>query len=236
MRDSNYIRSFPLKTPYFTVSGAGVLNTTPNFAEWLAGLGMNADTAVVFIEGDDAANGFATKTSTSVPAEVLVPIDYISRMQASSGTLIIAGPLTVAYSVPLPAANQNVFAFLNGQLQTAVPATLPVSASNTWAILYTNDKLASGGAAYSATLAASPLTGTHGTTVVTFTLTETNKPSGATGSYVWNFGDGSQATTTTTPTTTYTYPAAGTFTAHVTPTIDGVAEAQVTAAAPAVIS
>jgi PKD repeat protein len=237
MRDSNYVRTFPLKTPYFVVSSAGVLNTTPVFAEWLAGLGLNADTGVVFIEGDDMASGFATKTSASSPAQVLVPMDYISRMQASSGTLTVIGPLTVAYNLPLPSATQNIFAFKNGALQTSVPATIPTSTSDTWAIVVTNDKTAAaGGAQYSATLAANPLTGTHASTLITFTLTETNKPSGATGSYSWNFGDGSAVTVTATPSTTYTYPTAGTFTAKCTPTINGVTQAQVTAAAPAVIS
>jgi PKD repeat protein len=235
MRDSNYIRSFPLKTPYFTVSGTGVLNATPLFAEWLAGLGLLQDTGVVFIEQDHPANGFATKTGANSPAQTLVPMDYISRMQASSGTLTVVGPLTVAYNLPLPSATQNIFAFKNGTLQLSVPATIPAGTSDTWAIVVTNDKTVAG-AQYSATLAATPLTGTHASTLITFTLTETNKPSGATGSYSWNFGDGSAVTVTSTPTTTYTYPTAGTFTAKCTPTLNGVTQAQVTAAAPAVIS
>jgi hypothetical protein len=238
MRDSSYVHNiFPLSTPYFTVlsNGSG-LNTTPNLTPWYAGLGADQDQGIVFIEHFNPNNGFVVKNGYNVPAVVLVPMPYIYRLQASSGVMIIAGPLTGAYTVPTPADNQNIFAFKNGIPQATVPATIPVSTSDMWAIVITNDKVAGSSAAYSATLAASPLTGTHGTTVVTFTLTETNKPSGATGSYVWNFGDGSQAVTTTTPTTTYTYPAAGTYTAHVTPTINGVTEAQVTAAAPAVIS
>jgi PKD repeat protein len=237
MRDSSYVRTFPLKTPYFVVSAAGVLNTTPVFAEWLAGLGFLEDKAgIVFITQDHPSNGFAVKTSTSTPAQVLVPMSYISRLQASSGTLTVVGPLTSAYSVPLPSATQNIFAFKNGLLQASVPASIPVSSTDTWAIVVTNDKVVTGGAQYSATLAANPLTGTHASTLITFTLTEANKPSGATGSYSWNFGDGSAVTVTTTPSTTYTYPAAGTFTAKCTPTINGVTQSQVTAAAPAVIS
>jgi hypothetical protein len=141
MRDSNYIRAFPLKTPYFTVSSAGVLNTTPVFAEWLAGLGLNADTGVVFIEQNNPANGFATKTSSSAPVKILVPIDYISRLQASSGVLIIVGPLTTVYTVPTAASNQNLFVFKNGNLLATNPTTIPLSASDTYAILLTNDKV-----------------------------------------------------------------------------------------------
>jgi PKD repeat protein len=237
MRDSSYVRTFPLKTPYFVVSSTGVLSATPVFAEWLAGLGFLEDNAgIVFISQNHPSNGFAVKTSTSTPAQVLVPMDYISRIQASSGSLTVIGPLTVAYNLPLPSATQNIFAFKNGILQASVPATIPTSASDTWAIVVTNDKPAGSAAQYSATLAASPLTGTHASTLITFTLTETNKPSGATGSYSWNFGDGSAVTVTSTPTTTYTYPTAGTFTAKCTPTLNGVTQAQVTAAAPAVIS
>jgi len=142
MRDSNFIRSFPLKTPYFIVSAAGVLSTTPVFAEWLAGLGLNADTGVVFIEQDNPANGFATKTSSSSPVQVLVPMDYISRLQASSGVLIIVGPLTTVYTVPTAASNQNLFVFKNGTLMASNPATIPLSATDTYAILLTNDKVA----------------------------------------------------------------------------------------------
>jgi PKD repeat protein len=87
--------------------------------------------------------------------------------------------------------------------------------------------------AYSATLAGTPLTGAHPLSV-TWTLTETNNPGGA-DSYAWVFGDGN-TTTTTVPTATHSYAAAGSFTATVTPTINGVAKSLVTAAAPAVVS
>jgi hypothetical protein len=74
MRDSNYLRVFPLQTPYFTVlaNGTGV-NTTPLFASWLNGLGMNEDTGVVFIEQDHPDNGFAVKTGINSAALILVP-------------------------------------------------------------------------------------------------------------------------------------------------------------------
>lgn len=86
---------------------------------------------------------------------------------------------------------------------------------------------------YSATLAGSPLTGTHGTTAITWTLTETG---GNGTSFSWDLGDGSGVQVTTVPHITYTYPAAGSFTAKCTPTVDGVVTPQVTAAAPAVIA
>jgi hypothetical protein len=143
MRDSNYVRVFPLQTPYFTVATNGAsVNTAPFFASWLAGLGMNEDTGVVFIEQDNPANGFATKTGPNAPALVLVPIQYVSRMQASSGTLIIAAPLTGAFTVPTPASNQNIFVFKNGNLLASTPTTIPVSATDMYAILLTNDKIA----------------------------------------------------------------------------------------------
>lgn len=91
------------------------------------------------------------------------------------------------------------------------------------------------GTQYSATLAGSPLTGVHSSTPVTWTLTETDKPAGATASYAWAFGDGT-TTTTTVPNATHTYTAAGTFTATCTPTINGIAQTLVTAAAPAVLT
>lgn len=141
MRDSNYIRSFPLKTPYFTVTSAGVLNTAPLFAEWLAGLGLIEDTGVVFITNNHPSNGFAVKTSTSAPAQILVPMDYISRLQASSGVLIVVGPLTTVYTVPTAAANQNLFVFKNGLLQATAPTTIPLSTKDTYVILLTNDKI-----------------------------------------------------------------------------------------------
>lgn len=87
--------------------------------------------------------------------------------------------------------------------------------------------------AYSATLAGSPLSGAHPLSV-TWTLTETNNPTG-TDSYLWDFGDANTITTAV-PNATHSYAAAGTFTAKVTPTINGVAQAQITAAAPAVVS
>ena len=91
------------------------------------------------------------------------------------------------------------------------------------------------GEQYSATLAGAPLTGAHGSTPVTWTLTETNKPSGATTSYLWAFGDSTTATTEV-PTATHTYTAAGSFSATCTPTINGITETLVTAAAPAVLT
>jgi hypothetical protein len=142
MRDSNYVRTFPLKTPYFTVATNGASHSaTPLFAEWLAGLGfIESSAGVVFIAQNHPSNGFAVKTSTSTPAQVLVPMDYISRLHASSGVLLIAGPLTGAYTVPTPASNQNIFVFKNGLLLSSTPTTIPVSASDTYAILLTNDK------------------------------------------------------------------------------------------------
>lgn len=86
---------------------------------------------------------------------------------------------------------------------------------------------------YSATLAGAPLSAAH-TTPVVWTLTETNNPTG-TDSYLWDFGD-STTITTAVPNATHTYAAAGTYTAKVTPTINGVAKTQVTAAAPAVLT
>lgn len=87
------------------------------------------------------------------------------------------------------------------------------------------------GASYSATLAGSPLTGAHPTSV-TWTLTETNGPAD---SYLWDFGDGNTATTTV-ANASHSYAAAGSFTAKCTPSFSGVADTQVVAAAPAVIS
>lgn len=107
----------------------------------------------------------------------------------------------------------------------AYPAAMPTAIAN-----------AVQQAAYSATLAASPLTATHAVTTVTFTLTEQNVSAGATLSYSWDFGDGSSHTTTSVPTTTYIYPTAGTYTPKCTPTLNGTAKAQVTAAAPVVVS
>ena len=239
MRDSNYVRQFPLSTPYFTVKNDGSgLNTAPKFTAWFAGLGADEDQGMVFIDHGHPANGFVVKTGFNVPAMVLVPYNYISRMQAAGGSLIVAGPLTAAYTLPTPAANQNIFVFKNGTLQASTPAQIPASTSDMWAIVLTNDVFTAGTppAPYSATLAATPLTGTAGTTVVTFTLTETNKPGGATASYAWDFGDGTSVTTTTVPTTTHTYAAAGSYTGKATPTINGTAETQVTAAATVVIS
>lgn len=87
--------------------------------------------------------------------------------------------------------------------------------------------------AYSATLAGTPLSGAHPLSV-TYTLTETNNPSG-TDSYAWTFGDGNTAVTAV-PTAVHSYAAAGSFTASVVPTINGVVKASVTAAAPVVVS
>jgi hypothetical protein len=144
MRDSNYVHNdFPLYTPYFTVKSNGTaLNTTPNFTPWYAGLGMDQDQGIVFINHYNPNNGFVVKMGYNVPAMVLVPMDYIMRMQAASGVLIVAGPLTGAYTVPTPAANQNIFVFKNGVLQASAPATIPASTSNIWAIVLTNDLVA----------------------------------------------------------------------------------------------
>lgn len=142
MRDSSYVRTFPLSTPYFTVKADGTgVNTAPSFARWYAGLGMDEDTGIVFIEHGNPNNGFAVKMGFGVPALVAVPLDYINRVNTSSGVLIVAGPLTGAYTVPTPAANQNIFVFKNGNLQASVPATIPVSTSDIWAVVLTNDKL-----------------------------------------------------------------------------------------------
>lgn len=84
---------------------------------------------------------------------------------------------------------------------------------------------------YSGTLAGAPLTGTH-PLQVTWTLAETGGPAD---SYLWDFGDGNTVTNNLTD-VQHTYAAAGSFTAKVTPTIDGVAQAQITAAAPVVVS
>jgi hypothetical protein len=91
------------------------------------------------------------------------------------------------------------------------------------------------GAQYSATLAGSPLTGVHSSAPVTWTLTEAHKPAGATVSYLWALGDGTNQTTSV-PSVTRTYTAAGSFTATCTPTINGIPQTLVTAAAPAVLT
>jgi len=85
---------------------------------------------------------------------------------------------------------------------------------------------------YSATMAASPLSGAHALPV-TFTATETNSNGQ---SFSWNFGDGSPVVVTTVPTANHTYAAAGTYTAHVTPTVNGLVEATVAVTAPVVVS
>jgi hypothetical protein len=146
MRDSNYVHNvFPLSTPYFTVLKDGsALNTTPSFTPWYAGLGIDVDQGIVFIDHGNPANGFVVKMGLNVPAMVLVPMDYISRLQAASGILIIAGPLTGAYTVPTPASNQNIFVFKNGMLQATPPTTIPVSTGDIWAVVLTNDLITSG--------------------------------------------------------------------------------------------
>lgn len=106
----------------------------------------------------------------------------------------------------------------------AYSAAMPTAISN-----------AVNGSQYGATLAGSPLTGAHASTPVSWTLTETAKPSGATTSYLWALGDGSHQTTAV-PHITFTYAAAGTFTPTCAPTINGIAQALVTAAAPAVLT
>lgn len=104
----------------------------------------------------------------------------------------------------------------------AYPSLMPAAISN-----------AVGSEDYSATsLAGTPLTGAHASTPVTWTLTEVNGPAT---SYEWALGDGTHQATTV-PTITYTYSAAGTFTASVVPTIDGVVKPTVTASAPAVLT
>lgn len=103
------------------------------------------------------------------------------------------------------------------------------------AVMPSSVSTAVNGNQYSATLAGSPLTGVHASAPVTWTLTETHKPAGATVSYLWALGDGTNQTTTV-PHITYTYLAAGTFTATCTPTINGIAQTLVTAAAPAVLT
>lgn len=85
---------------------------------------------------------------------------------------------------------------------------------------------------YTATMAAAPLSGAH-PLLVTFTTTEV----AANGQFFsWNFGDGTAPVVTTTPTTTHTYQNAGTYTAHVTPTVNGLVQTPVAAGAPVVVS
>lgn len=107
---------------------------------------------------------------------------------------------------------------VGGEAQTQVSAPAPVVVS---------------GAAYSATLAGTPLTGAHASAPVTWTLTEAN---GAGTSFAWDLGDGSAIQTLTVNHVTHTYAAAGTFTAKVTPTVGGTVRAQITATAPAVLT
>ncbi len=104
-----------------------------------------------------------------------------------------------------------------GVAQAQVSATAPVVVT---------------GAAFSATLAGTPLTGAHASVPVVWTLTQSN---GSGTSFLWDLGDGTTQTTTV-PTITRTYAAAGTFTAKCTPTVGGTARTQVTAAAPAVLT
>lgn len=85
---------------------------------------------------------------------------------------------------------------------------------------------------YSATLAAVPLSGAHALPV-TFTLTETNSNGQ---SFSWNFGDGTAVVVTAVPTANHTYANAGTFTAHVTPTVNGLVEAPIAVTASVVVS
>jgi PKD repeat protein len=81
-------------------------------------------------------------------------------------------------------------------------------------------------------MAGSPLTGAHPATV-TWTLTETNGPAD---SYFWDFGDGVTATVSTNAAQAHSYAVAGSFRAKCTPSFNGVADTQIIAAAPAVIS
>jgi PKD repeat protein len=110
---------------------------------------------------------------------------------------------------------------VNGNYGVAYPAVMPTAIADAVA-----------GGAYSATLAGSPLTGAHASTPVTWTLTETNGPAT---SYAWTLGDGNTQTTTV-PNVTHTYAAAGTYTASVVVTIDGVVKPSIVAAAPAVLT
>lgn len=87
---------------------------------------------------------------------------------------------------------------------------------------------------YTGTLAGTPLSGAHPLST-TFTLTEQGVPAGATKSYAWTFGDGGTLTTAV-PTAVHSYAAAGSFTASVIPTINGVALASISAGAPVVVS
>jgi PKD repeat protein len=103
----------------------------------------------------------------------------------------------------------------------AYPSVMPAGVTN-----------AVGADNYSATLAALPLAGAHPVNV-TFTLTETNSNGQ---SFSWNFGDGTAAVVTAVPTATHSYAAAGTFTAHVTPTVNGVVETAIAVTAPVVVS
>jgi PKD repeat protein len=79
---------------------------------------------------------------------------------------------------------------------------------------------------YSATVAGNPSSG-NAPLSVTFTVTETG---GNGTSFEWDFGDGSATQTTSTPTTTHNYTTAGSFTATVTPTVDGLQVDPVSAA------
>ena len=108
----------------------------------------------------------------------------------------------------------------NANYGVAYPSVLPPAIGN-----------AVGGANYSVTVAVTPLTGAH-PLAVTATATETGDTAT---SYSWNWGDGN-TTTTTIPTANHSYAAAGTFTVHLTPTVNGVAKSPVAAAAPAVVS
>lgn len=72
-------------------------------------------------------------------------------------------------------------------------------------------------AAYSATLTPSPASGTAPLDV-TFTVTEEN---GAATSFEYDFGDGSRPVSQTSNTVSHTYSTAGSYTAKVTPIVDG---------------
>lgn len=85
---------------------------------------------------------------------------------------------------------------------------------------------------YSVTIAASPLSGAH-PLAVTATATE---PGIKATNYAWDFGDGTAVQNTTVPTANHSYAAAGSFTVKMTPTVDGVVRAQVSAPAPVVVS
>lgn len=114
------------------------------------------------------------------------------------------------------------------QLQLAKGAIDPIKANYGFAYSGEMPPQITAGATppYSATLAASPSSGTAVPLSVTLTLTETG---GAGTSFAWNFGDGATATTTVNH-TTHSYTVLGNYTPTVVPTVGGVAQPVVTGA------